>query len=262
MDASEGAAIRLASGHKEPTMTFARLTLAAFLALGPLAAAAQDTTRTSVDWDGQYVGVIPCADCPGIEMVLELHGDGTYRLAETYQEKGEKPFIETGSFTWGKDGSTITLDDEDNRAFFVSEGAVEMVGADGKPNGGDYRLEKARVMADAPAGDTAQFVGDGQQLLIEGDSVEKTTVNGAEHVTFAGTINFEHRMEGGHKSLLATFDIDCKARTVDMPSVAYYKDENGGGDELHATGDNAGNALPLVEDGDDVIRQAADQLCR
>lgn len=238
-------------------MTFARLTLAAVLALGPLSAAAQDTTRTSVDWDGQYVGVVPCADCPGIEMVLDLKDGDTYRLTETYQEKGEKPFVETGSFTWGKDGSTITLDDDDKRVFFVKEGAVEMVGEDGKPNG-DYRLDKAGDMS----GGTTQFVGDGQQLLIQNESVDKTTVDGATHIGFAGTINFEHRAEGGHKSMLATFDVNCDARTVDMPSVAYYKDENGGGDELHTADDNAGNALPLVETGDDVIRQAADQLCR
>lgn len=243
-------------------MTFAKLSFAAILALAPLAAAAQDTTRTSVDWDGQYVGTVPCADCPGIDMVLDLRDDGTYRLTETYQESREKPFVETGSFTWAKDGSTITLDDDGKRAFFVTEGAVEMVDSDGRPNGDDYRLEKAHDMSGDSAEGTTKFVGDGQQMIVQNASVETTTKDGAQHVSFAGTINFEHPPEGGHKSLLATFDVNCDARTVDMPSVAYYAGENGGGEELHATTTNAGNALPLVEAGDDVIRQAADQLCR
>ncbi|MFZ3007635.1 MAG: copper resistance protein NlpE [Phenylobacterium sp.] len=51
-----------------------------------------------------FAGDLPCADCPGIRTELTLtrdapySGDGTYRLVETYLERGA-PFTTTGK--WG-----------------------------------------------------------------------------------------------------------------------------------------------------------------
>lgn len=234
---------------------------AALLALAPLAASAQDSTRTSVDWDGTYAGVVPCASCPGIDMTLELHEDGTYRLAETYQESKDATFVEKGSFTWDTAGRTITLDDEDKRVFFVTEGAVEMVGADGKPGGDAYRLAKAEVTTDAPGEDVAQFVGEGANLQVDRESIAAETRDGAPHVRFHALHNFEHEMEGGHRSMLVEYDINCADRTVAMPEVSYFADADAGGQMLdEATGND--DRLPLIEDGDDVVRQAADQFCK
>ncbi|MDO8801900.1 copper resistance protein NlpE [Phenylobacterium sp.] len=51
-----------------------------------------------------FAGDLPCADCPGLRTELTLtrdapySGDGTYRLVETYLERGA-PFTSTGK--WG-----------------------------------------------------------------------------------------------------------------------------------------------------------------
>lgn len=52
-----------------------------------------------------YEGVLPCADCGGIETVLKIYqGDGTmeshrFELKSIYKGRGqEKPFIKTGNF--------------------------------------------------------------------------------------------------------------------------------------------------------------------
>lgn len=51
-----------------------------------------------------FSGLLPCADCPGLKTELTLtrdapySGDGTYRLVETYLERGA-PFTSTG--VWG-----------------------------------------------------------------------------------------------------------------------------------------------------------------
>ena len=37
-----------------------------------------DNSRNSLDWQGTYVGTVPCADCPGIRMRIELKDDGTF----------------------------------------------------------------------------------------------------------------------------------------------------------------------------------------
>ncbi|MBL8321182.1 MAG: copper resistance protein NlpE N-terminal domain-containing protein, partial [Acinetobacter sp.] len=50
---------------------------------------AGDTAETSLDWAGKYKGVLPCADCEGIEMELELKSDKTYELTEEYLGKGK-----------------------------------------------------------------------------------------------------------------------------------------------------------------------------
>ena len=38
--------------------------------------------ETSLDYRGTYRGVLPAADCPGIETTLTLKPDGTYSLHE------------------------------------------------------------------------------------------------------------------------------------------------------------------------------------
>ena len=40
---------------------------------------------------GNYSGMIQCADCPGINMVLELNADSTYMLEETYLNADKTP---------------------------------------------------------------------------------------------------------------------------------------------------------------------------
>lgn len=68
-----------------------------------------DNARTSLDWSGEYTGIEPCADCPGIETSLSLKDDGTYALSQTYQGKDDVPKITEGKFNWNDKGDTVTL---------------------------------------------------------------------------------------------------------------------------------------------------------
>ena len=80
--------------------------------------------RNSLDYLGTYKGVLPCADCPGIETLIILHEDETYELKRTYLEKGEGiVYEEMGSYTWKKDGNTLEFEDTDSHLsyYFVSE---------------------------------------------------------------------------------------------------------------------------------------------
>ncbi len=40
------------------------------------------TSQNSLDWAGVYEGVLPCADCPGIQTRLTLSRDETYELVD------------------------------------------------------------------------------------------------------------------------------------------------------------------------------------
>ena len=69
-----------------------------------------DNSQNSLDWQGTYKGVTPCADCEGIETEIILNLDLTYVLKTKYLGKGDgKVFEEKGSFAWDKSGVNIAL---------------------------------------------------------------------------------------------------------------------------------------------------------
>jgi copper homeostasis protein (lipoprotein) len=67
------------------------------------------TSSNSLDWYGAYYGIVPCADCDGIETVLTLNPDNTFQLTRTYLGKGRDAVGTEGTFSWNPDGNTITL---------------------------------------------------------------------------------------------------------------------------------------------------------
>jgi uncharacterized lipoprotein NlpE involved in copper resistance len=69
-----------------------------------------DNSANSLDWQGTYSGVVPCADCEGIELSIILTKDNTYSITTKYLGKQNAAPSETrGMFSWNPDGSTITL---------------------------------------------------------------------------------------------------------------------------------------------------------
>ena len=58
---------------------------------------------------GIFFGVLPCADCPGIEHHLELFEDGAFYLRTTYQDRDGGPFDDIGSWLISSDGATLAL---------------------------------------------------------------------------------------------------------------------------------------------------------
>lgn len=87
------------------------------------------TAEVSLDWNGTYEGVLPCASCGGIKTSLTLNKNKTYQLKETYitHKPGKDTFTEEGKFEFDKTNtSLIRLDEKaDNRVFFVGEKTLE-----------------------------------------------------------------------------------------------------------------------------------------
>lgn len=89
-------------------------------------------SRNSLDWAGHYIGVLPCADCPGIEHQLTLGADGGYRLVLRYLERELEPTVISGRFQWNEHGSHIQLDAAGEHHWYqVREGALLRAYADG-----------------------------------------------------------------------------------------------------------------------------------
>lgn len=71
-----------------------------------------DNSRTSLDWNGIYSGVLPCADCDGTQATITLTQENTYELRIQYIGKMDPENILNGTFTWNENGSIIRLDNE------------------------------------------------------------------------------------------------------------------------------------------------------
>ena len=48
------------------------------------------TSEMSLDWAGVYQGTLPCADCEGIETMIELKDDHTYVAHYNHLGKSDK----------------------------------------------------------------------------------------------------------------------------------------------------------------------------
>lgn len=63
----------------------------------------------SLDWAGTYHGVIPCADCEGIDARITLTNDLAYQMEWIYKGKSEDIYRNQGTITWSEAGSRIRL---------------------------------------------------------------------------------------------------------------------------------------------------------
>lgn len=96
-----------------------------------------DNSRVSLDWSGTYKGLLPCADCEGIEAVITLNEDETFHYEFVYLVPGDIPltFEQTGKFKWDSAGSKITFlleNSNDKLLFRVGENHLLMLDSFGE----------------------------------------------------------------------------------------------------------------------------------
>lgn len=92
---------------------------------------------------GDYRGVLPCADCEGIETQISLRADNTYEYASKYVNKSDDIFMRKGR--WKLDDSIVTLDGVDYK-FRLGNGILTQLDLQGEAIEGelakDYILAK------------------------------------------------------------------------------------------------------------------------
>lgn len=91
----------------------------------------EHASRNSLDWAGTYRGVLPCADCEGIETLVTLRTDGRYSSSARYLGKNDKPFTEEGTFQWDATGGVITLSGQEPVRYRVGENRLIRLAMDG-----------------------------------------------------------------------------------------------------------------------------------
>ena len=105
-------------------------------------------SQNALDWAGAYRGIIPCADCQGIETVVILKSDGTFTRHFKYLGKGDEVFSKEGRFTWNAAGSTVTL--AGDAQYLVGENHLTRLAPDGSRVTG--ALADRYVLAKVPEG--------------------------------------------------------------------------------------------------------------
>lgn len=92
----------------------------------------KESAKATIDYAGVYKGVMPCADCEGIEIEITLNKDNTYLTKRKYLGKKEKnEFEESGNYTWDASGNIVTLGGSDTEKYMVDEKSIVKLDSEG-----------------------------------------------------------------------------------------------------------------------------------
>lgn len=123
----------------------------------------EHNAKNSLDYIGQYQGIVPCADCEGIETSLLLEDDKNYVLKTNYLGRKNVAVNEVrGFYSWNEDGNTIILSGIENapNQYFVSENYLTQLDLEGHKISGElaakYVLHKKSVSEELSAISTKQ----------------------------------------------------------------------------------------------------------
>lgn len=99
-----------------------------------------------------YRGVLPCADCSGIETTLFLEKDGTWVMNERYQGgKADSAFASYGRWARTADRLVLTGVDGEKRYFRPKGDDLEMLDREGHPIESNFDYTLKAVDAGLPA---------------------------------------------------------------------------------------------------------------
>ncbi|MDO5667019.1 MAG: copper resistance protein NlpE [Alcaligenaceae bacterium] len=207
-----------------------------------------DPTPQVVDWDGRWSGVIPCDNCPGIEVDLTFNNDGSYRLREAKLESLEAPSLSEGTVSWEESTRILTLtsSSNDTKQLLFAEGGAVYLDEQGNPLP-DYQLNKQ-----------AEYRAHAQQLILPLQSIRVED----NQVFFKGLLNFKERQNGGFQSVKGEAVIDCAKKHVTFRDASYYP-------QVDAIGERIVNISQMVRGGwslgdsaeESVFVQVAETFC-
>ncbi|SNY60793.1 NlpE N-terminal domain-containing protein [Arsukibacterium tuosuense] len=188
-----------------------------------------DTSQNALDWPGSYQGVIPCADCPGIKMTLQLDANQGYQLTRYYQERADEPEQTEGEFRWSSDGRQIQLDDAAGSQFLVGENRLLMLNPQGERISGElaaqYWLDKQQDTAAQSADNGLNIAGKWQltellQKAVDADNKVFLQFDNAGRVsgyTGCNRLTGGYQLQGPKLSFtpLATTRMACLQETIE-----------------------------------------------
>jgi len=107
-------------------------------------------SQNSLDWEGTYLGILPCGDCDGIQKTIYLYKDDGFRVKIQYLGKQDRATEVSGKISWSSDGNSITLNELNGQlqSYRVGENTLLQLDANGDKIAGGlatrYILSKER----------------------------------------------------------------------------------------------------------------------
>ncbi len=161
-----------------------------------------DNSMTSVDWDGVYTALLPCADCEGIETTLQLMKDKTYKLTRIYKGKSGEAITSTGTFTWDANGANIQLSGEEPGKFKVGENQLMQLDQDGNRITGE--LADKYVLTKDMSGITEKYW---KLVELNGKPITKTDDMRKEPHMILHTAGKRINANGGCNSMMGSYEL-------------------------------------------------------
>jgi len=102
---------------------------------------------STAELTGMYAGILPCADCPGIQTRIEFQPEGTYTMQTMYVDRSEEVFTRSGKFVWDASKSIVTFDNDFVRQCLLEDNTLFVL-VDGEKHTGEIADSYILVMVD------------------------------------------------------------------------------------------------------------------
>jgi heat shock protein HslJ/uncharacterized lipoprotein NlpE involved in copper resistance len=177
------------------------------------------SSRNSLDWAGVYEGVLPCADCPGVQTRLTLNRDESYELRTLQIGRDSAARVVRGRFTWQPNGNAITLEGRHGgQRFAVGEGRVALLEAGAVPSWPQPAQRVLQRVAAAPAAEVQRTLESHRWTLMsatgsQGQPIDGLPAGAGRPLVFSfaeGRLN----IEGGCNRVFGSYRIEDNNRLI------------------------------------------------
>lgn len=175
-------------------------------------------SRDSLDWAGNYEGLLACEDCPGIQTRLTLEPDGRFAIETRRLVRDAEPSSAQGRLTWEPNGNIILLDPNGGgQRFAVGEGRLlPLETGQTQPawDRADAVLARSSLAGHGAQLDLGDMLGDHRWILVDATDAANRRIDALfpdeKHGFVFHFAESRLHAQGGCNGLRAGFAIDAR----------------------------------------------------
>lgn len=201
----------------------------------------------NLDWAGYYYGVLPCANCKGVDTWLHLYSDRGVKKYELFENFSQKKSVEKkGTMKWLKKDSVMKLN-KYKKLLYKGSDFVAFINKPTQSPDNKNIMEKIHTFSNVE-----------RELLVNPTSVVDGSISGKKAVKLEGILNVKDKNQ--YKSLKAVYVINCVAKRYATSKITYYKDKFATGKVVDVVNNSEGIFFTF-DSKKDVLFQALNRYC-